>query len=71
MYTEDVQDTQEYKVVINHERQYSIWPALQKNPSGWHDVGKEGKKSACLDYIQEAWTDMHPRAHMPAEQMIK
>jgi MbtH protein len=49
-----------YKVVVNHEEQYSIWPADRENPLGWQDVGKTGKKSECLSYINEVWTDMRP-----------
>jgi len=49
-----------YKVVINHEEQYSIWPAERENPPGWNDVGTSGPKQACLDYIETAWTDMRP-----------
>jgi MbtH protein len=33
------------KVVVNHEDQYSIWPAHRENPLGWRDVGKTGPKS--------------------------
>jgi MbtH protein len=55
---EDDQTT--YKVVINHEEQYSIWPADRENPLGWHDVGKSGTKQECLDHIEEVWTDMRP-----------
>ncbi len=33
-----------YKVVVNHEEQYSIWPIDRKNASGWQDVGKSGPK---------------------------
>ena len=49
-----------YKVVINHEEQYSIWPADRENALGWNDVGKQGTKEQCLDYIEEVWTDMRP-----------
>lgn len=49
-----------YKVVVNHEEQYSIWPADRENPLGWRDVGKNGLKTECLDYIKEVWTDMRP-----------
>jgi MbtH protein len=54
------EDTTTYKVVINHEGQYSIWPADRKNASGWHDAGKEGRKDVCLAFIDEVWTDMRP-----------
>jgi len=49
-----------YKVVINHEEQYSIWPSHRENPFGWSDAGKSGLKDECLAYIKEVWTDMRP-----------
>jgi MbtH protein len=49
-----------YKVVFNHEEQYSIWPAHAANPPGWRDAGKAGQKEECLAYIGEVWTDMRP-----------
>jgi len=49
-----------YKVVVNHEDQYSIWPAKRQNALGWNDVGKTGSKAECLAYINEVWTDMRP-----------
>ncbi|MHC4618923.1 MAG: MbtH family protein [Planctomycetota bacterium] len=56
----DQNDTQRYKVVINHEEQYSIWPVGRENPLGWRSVGKSGTKAECLAYIEEVWTDMRP-----------
>ena len=53
-------DNTKYKVVINHEEQYSIWPVDRETPLGWRDVGKSGLKQECLDYIEEVWTDMRP-----------
>ena len=49
-----------YKVVVNHEEQYSIWPANRENALGWSDAGKTGTKPECLAYIKEVWTDMRP-----------
>jgi uncharacterized protein YbdZ (MbtH family) len=57
--TED-DDKTIYKVVVNHEEQYSIWPEYKANPLGWNDVGKVGPKAECLAYIKEVWTDMRP-----------
>ena len=57
---EDREDTTIYKVVMNHEEQYSIWPAHRELPLGWNAVGPEGLKQVCLDYIKEVWTDMRP-----------
>ena len=60
MHGEETEDTTIYKVVVNHEEQYSIWPANRENPLGWREVGKIGTKAECLDYIKEEWTDMRP-----------
>jgi len=56
----DKQSEQKYKVVMNHEEQYSIWPAGQTIPKGWQEVGQNGSKEACLATINEVWTDMRP-----------
>ena len=40
-----------YKVVLNQEEQYSIWPADRENPLGWSDTGKSGTKAECLAFI--------------------
>lgn len=56
----DEEDKIIYKVVVNHEEQYSIWPADCENPPGWNDAGKSGLKPECLAYIKEVWTDMQP-----------
>jgi MbtH protein len=60
MNRDEKEDTATYKVVVNHEAQYSIWPAEKKNPDGWADKGKAGTKTECLAYIKEVWTDMRP-----------
>ena len=57
---EEQEDNTIYKVVVNHEGQYSIWPADRENPLGWNDAGKSGRKAECLAYIKEVWTDMRP-----------
>jgi len=54
------EDTTTYKVVVNHEEQYSIWPAHKELPLGWKDAGKQGSKKECLDWVKEVWTDMRP-----------
>ena len=60
MSIDDQEDTSIYKVVVNHEEQYSIWPESRENPLGWNDVGKQGVKADCLAYIKEVWVDMTP-----------
>lgn len=56
----DQVNTLQYKVVVNHEEQYSIWPAHRENAIGWNDVGKTGTQEECLAYIKEVWKDMRP-----------
>ena len=56
----DEEDKKIYNVVVNHEEQYSIWPADKENAPGWRSVGKSGTKAECLSYIKEVWTDMRP-----------
>ncbi|MDP3718276.1 MAG: MbtH family NRPS accessory protein [Acidobacteriota bacterium] len=53
-------DTTVYRVVINHEEQYSIWPDWKDLPLGWTAVGPTGSKDVCLEYIKDTWTDMRP-----------
>ena len=60
MFQDEREDTTIYRVVVNHEEQYSIWPSDRELPLGWKDAGKVGPKAECLSYINEVWTDMRP-----------
>ena len=53
-------DLRIYRVVVNHEEQYSIWLADRELPNGWRDGGKTGLKAECLEHIKRVWTDMRP-----------
>jgi MbtH protein len=55
----DSEDTV-FRVVVNHEEQYSIWPDYLDVPAGWREVGVTGNKQHCLDHIAQVWTDMRP-----------
>jgi MbtH protein len=59
---DDQNDSTIYKVVVNHEEQYSIWPADRENAPGWRDAGLSGTKAECLAHIDRVWTDMRPRS---------
>ncbi len=50
----------DYRVVVNHEEQYSIWPADQGLPAGWRSDGDPGSRESCLQRIGEIWTDLRP-----------
>ena len=60
MREDDQEDSTTYKVVLNHEEQYSIWPADRENAPGWRDAGLVGTKAECLAHIEKVWTDMRP-----------
>lgn len=60
MSQDEREDDRIYKVVVNHEEQYSIWLADRENALGWNDAGKSGTKAEGLAYIKEVWTDMRP-----------
>jgi MbtH protein len=60
MSSDDDQDVGIYRVVLNHEEQYSIWPEWKDIPNGWRAEGRTGTKAECLAYIDEVWTDMRP-----------
>jgi MbtH protein len=60
MHNDETEDKTTYKVVVNHEEQYSIWPEHKEIPNGWVDAGKSGEKAECLEYIKTVWTDMRP-----------
>ena len=49
-----------FRVLVNHEEQYSIWPEWKAIPVGWRDVCVLGDKKVRLDYIEKTWTDMRP-----------
>jgi MbtH protein len=57
---EEREDTTIYEAVVNHEEQYSIWPADRELPLGWNKAGKSGLKPEVLAWIEEVWTDMRP-----------
>jgi len=50
----------DYKVVVNQEEQYSIWPVGRECPAGWREEGTAGPKDLCLKRIEVIWTDMRP-----------
>ncbi|MBD0693643.1 hypothetical protein BG452_13675 [Streptomyces sp. CBMA123] len=53
-------DAEKFRVVVNHEEQYSVWPLDRELPNGWRDAGVQGDKEACLAHVEEVWTDMRP-----------
>ncbi len=60
MSREDDDDSRIYRVVVNHEEQYSLWPQDRPLPGGWRASGMTGTKLQCMAHVDEVWTDMRP-----------
>ncbi len=50
----------DFVVVCNAERQYSVWFADQEIPPGWQAGGLRGTRAECLGWIGEVWQDLRP-----------
>jgi len=55
-----------YSVLVNDEGQHSLWPSFAEVPAGWTVAKDEDTRQACLDYINENWTDMRPKSLIEA-----
>lgn len=51
-----------FLALVNDEGQYSLWPSYAEVPAGWTVAHGEDTRQACLDFIEENWTDMRPRS---------
>lgn len=59
-------DDAAYLVLVNDEGQYSLWPSFAEVPAGWTVAKTEDTRQACLDYVNETWTDMRPKSLIEA-----
>jgi MbtH protein len=55
-----MQDDFDYKILLNEEGQYCIWPETKAAPIGWKEVGPTGSKEEVLAWVKQNWTDMRP-----------
>jgi MbtH protein len=55
-----MQNDFDYKVLVNAEGQYSIWPEMKAAPLGWTETGPTGSKEEVLEWVKTTWTDMRP-----------
>jgi MbtH protein len=53
----------QYLVLVNDELQHSLWPSdVVVPPAGWSVVLPATSREACLDHIEEHWSDMRPKS---------
>jgi MbtH protein len=55
-----------FMVLVNDERQHSLWPTFADVPAGWSVELGESDRQTCLDYIERNWTDMRPKSLVDA-----
>lgn len=55
-------DTGSFLVLINDEEQHSLWPSFADVPAGWRVVYGEADRAACLEFIEQNWTDIRPKS---------
>jgi len=51
-----------YLVLVNDEGQHSLWPEFVEVPAGWTRAHGPDTRQACLDYVEQNWTDMRPKS---------
>ena len=55
-----------YFALVNDEGQYSLWPTFAEIPGGWTVAFGEDSRAACLNFVEENWTDMRPKSLIKA-----
>jgi len=55
-------DNGSFYVLVNGEEQHSLWPTFVDVPDGWQVVYGEASRAACLEYIDQEWTDIRPKS---------
>jgi MbtH protein len=55
-----------FKVLVNGEGQFSLWPSFADVPPGWEIRLDDAGRAECLAYVEEHWTDMRPKSLVAA-----
>ncbi|WP_449329173.1 MbtH family protein [Sphaerisporangium aureirubrum] len=55
-----------FRVLVNDEGQYSLWPAFAEVPPGWDIRLDDAPRNDCTAYIEKHWTDMRPSSLVAA-----
>lgn len=59
-----------YSVLINDEKQYSLWPSIIAVPNGWNIILGEKSREECMVYINSHWLDMRPKSIQVNEKSV-
>ncbi|MGH1277577.1 MbtH family protein [Bacillus basilensis] len=63
-------DNYTYKVLMNEEGQYSLWPAFLDVPIGWNVAHEEASRQVCLQYVETNWKDLKPKSYQAGEKIL-
>ncbi len=63
-------DNYTYKVLMNEEGQYSLWPAFLDVPIGWNVAHEEASRQVCLQYVETNWKDLNPKSYQAGEKIL-
>ncbi|OBF83983.1 protein mbtH [Mycobacterium sp. 852002-51163_SCH5372311] len=58
-----------FLILAKLDEQHSVWPAVGNAPTSWRAVYGEAAPAACLEHIDQRWTDirpLRPRERLPA-----
>jgi MbtH protein len=55
-----------FLVLVNDERQYSLWPTFADVPDGWTVELDDSDRETCLAYVESHWVDMRPQSLVDA-----
>ncbi|MEU8774472.1 MbtH family NRPS accessory protein [Streptomyces sp. NPDC048606] len=50
----------EFVVLVNADRQFSLWPGSIEIPPGWDVVSGPAGRRACLDRVEADWRSLRP-----------
>lgn len=62
-------ESEMYRVVVNDDEQYALWPVRLDVPTGWNEIARGGREE-CLSRIEALWTDMRPGAIPPRDSAV-
>jgi natural product biosynthesis luciferase-like monooxygenase protein len=57
------EETGQFKVLVNDQERYALWPEFRAAPSGWHEVFPPHSRTECLDFVakHERKTQVQPQ----------
>ncbi|MEW7010015.1 MbtH family protein [Lentilitoribacter sp. EG35] len=54
--------TNQFLVLVNDEKQRSIWPEHVEVPTGWRCEYGPADKPSCSEFVTANWIDLRPKS---------